>query len=162
MNTPGKVKGFELEIEARPIAGLMINGALGYSKFDSPDLKVATRANDRLPAIPELNGTIGIQYVIEAPLLGGTITPRLDWFYTGDIKTSAARNTYNQPAYSIFNSRLTYANEEHEFSVSAGVSNLFKQQYYYNFFIYQDIGFPNVNGQPGAPRQWSLELTKKF
>jgi iron complex outermembrane receptor protein len=162
VNTPGKVKGFELEMEFRPIEGLAINGAVGYSKFDSPDLKIATRANDRLAGLPEWNGTMGIQYRIPAEPLGGSITPRLDWFYTGDIKMSAARNTYNQPAYSLFNGRLTYANDEHELTVALGVTNLFKKRYYYNFFVYQDIGFPNVNGQPGTPRQWFVELNKKF
>nr|WP_250890481.1 TonB-dependent receptor [Sphingobium nicotianae] len=162
VNTPGKVKGFELEMEFRPIEGLAINGAVGYSKFDSPDLKIATRANDRLAGLPEWNGTMGIQYTIPAEPIGGTVTPRLDWFYTGDIAMSAARNTYNQPAYSLFNGRVTYANTEHEFTVSLGVTNLFNKRYYQNFFIYQDIGFPNVNGQPGTPRQWFVELSKKF
>lgn len=162
INTPGKVKGFEIEMEARPIDGLAINAAVGFAKFDSPDLKLPTRANDRLAGLPEWNGTIGIQYMLDAPQLGGTVTPRLDWFYTGDIKPSAARNTYNQPAYSLFNSRLTYHHEEHDVSVALGVTNLFDKRYYYNFFIYQDIGFPNVNGQPGTPRQWFVELSKKF
>ncbi|MBN8829645.1 MAG: TonB-dependent receptor [Sphingomonadales bacterium] len=162
VNTPGKVKGFEVEMEVRPIEGLAINGAIGFAKFDSPDLKIATRANDRLAGLPEWNGTLGIQYRIEAEPLGGSITPRLDWFYTGNIAMSAARNTYNQPAYSLFNGRLSYANDEHQVTVSLGVSNLFDKRYYHNFFVYQDIGFPNVNGQPGAPRQWFVELGKKF
>jgi len=162
VNTPGKVKGFELEAELRPIEGLSINGAVGFAKFDSPDLKLSTRANDRIAGVPEWNGTIGAQYVIQAEPLGGTITPRLDWFYTGSIAMSAARNTYNQPAYSLFNGRLTYANIEHEATISLGVTNLFDKLYYHNFFVYQDIGFPNVNGQPGAPRQWFVEFSKKF
>lgn len=161
-NTPGKVKGVELEVEVRPFDGLAINGAVGYAKFDSPDLQVATRANDRLSGLPEINGTIGIQYEFVAEQLGGSITPRLDWFYTGDIAMSASRNTYNQPAYSLFNGRLSYANDEHDLTVAVGVSNLFNQRYYQNFFIYQDIGFPNVNGQPGAPRQWFVEVGKRF
>jgi len=162
VNTPGKVKGFEIELEARPIEGLLINGAIGYAKFDSPDLKVSTRANDRLAGLPEWNGTLGVQYLIPADAIGGTVTPRLDWFYTGNIKTSAARNTYNQPAYSLFNGRITYANEKYDATIALGVTNLFDKRYYQNFFIYQDIGFPNVNGQPGAPRQWYVELTKNF
>ena len=162
VNTPGKVKGFELEVEFRPIEGLAINGAVGYAKFDSPDLKIATRANDRLSGLPEVNGTIGIQYRFEDEQLGGSVTPRLDWFYTGDIAMSAARNTYNQPAYSLFNGRLTYENDEHELTVALGVSNLFDQRYYHNFFVYQDIGFPNANGQPGAPREWFVEIGKRF
>jgi len=160
VNTPGKVKGFEVEVEARPIDGLMINAALGYAHFTSPDLKNPARANDRLAGLPEWNGTLGVQYEIPVPT--GSVTPRVDWFYTGNIKTSAVRNTYNQPAYSLFNGRITYHNDEHDFSVVLGATNLFNKRYYYNFFIYQDIGFPNVNGQPGRPREWYLEVNKKF
>jgi iron complex outermembrane receptor protein len=162
VNTPGKVKGFEVEVEARPFDGLLLNGALGYSHFTSPDLKVATRANDRIIGIPEINANIGVQYRAESTALGGAITPRLDWIYTGSIAMSATRNTYNQPAYSTFNARLTYTNEEHDFSVAVGATNLFNKLYYRNYFVYQDIGFPGVNGQPGSPREWFLEVGKKF
>jgi iron complex outermembrane receptor protein len=162
VNTPGKVKGFEVEVEARPFDGLLLNGAVGYSHFSSPDLKVATRANDRIVGVPELNANVGIQYRAEAAAIGGAITPRLDWIYTGSIAMSATRNTFNQPAYSVFNSRLTYSNDEHDFTVSLGATNLFGKKYFRNYFVYQDIGFPNVNGQPGSPREWFLEIGKKF
>jgi len=162
VNTPGKVKGFELEAEARPIDGLSINGAVGYAHFTSPDLRIASRANDRLAGIPEINATAGIQYTLPVTSLGGTLSPRLDWFYTGSIAESSARNDYNQPAYSTFNARLTYANDEHKFTVSVGATNLFSKLYYRNFFVYQDIGFPNVNAQPGPPREWFVEIGKRF
>jgi iron complex outermembrane receptor protein len=162
VNTPGKTKGFELEVEARPVRGLTINGAIGYARFTSPDLRIATRANDRLAGLPEINANIGAQYVAEVAPLGGTITPRLDWFYTGNIAMSPSRNTYNQAAYSVFNGRLTYANEAHKFTVAVGATNLFNKKYYRNYFVYQDIGFPNVNAQPGPPREWFLEVGKKF
>lgn len=162
VNNPGKVKGFEIEAEIAPFSGLLINASVGYAKFKSPDLNIPTRANNRLPAIPEINANAGIQYTAQVPALAGTITPRLDWAYTGTIFPSGARNTYNQPAYSVFNTRVTYYNSEHDFTLSVGATNLFKKLYYQNFFIYQDIGFPNNNGQPGAPRQWFLEIGKKF
>jgi iron complex outermembrane receptor protein len=162
VNTPGKVKGFEVEVEARPFDGMLINGSIGYAHFTSPDLKVSTRANDRIIGIPEINANIGAQYRAEAAFLGGAITPRLDWVYTGSIAMSATRNTYNQKAYSLFNGRITYSNDEHQFTVAAGATNLFKKLYYRNYFVYQDIGFPNVNGQPGAPREWFLEVGKRF
>ena len=62
----------------------------------------------------------------------------------------------------MFNGRLSYYNSEHEFTLAAGATNLFNKNYYQNFFVYQDIGFPNNNAQPAAPRQWFLELGKKF
>ena len=162
VNTPGKSKGVELEIEANPIDGLSLNATLGYAHFSSADLRVATRANDRLAGVPEWTASAGIQYKLPVDALHGAITPRLDWFYTGTIAQSAQRNDYNQPAYSVFNGRITYSNDDHDFSISAGATNLFNQFYYRNFFVYQDIGFPNVNGQPGPPREWFLTFGKKF
>jgi len=162
VNTPGKVKGFEVEVEANPLSGLLINASVGYSKFSSPDLEVATRANDRLAGLPEINASAGIQYTARTSALAGSITPRLDWSYTGSIDPSAARNTFNQKPYSVFNGRITYRNDDHDFTLAVGATNLFNKLYYQNFFIYQDIGFPNNNAQPAAPRQWFVEIGKKF
>jgi len=162
-NTPGKVKGFELEMEFRPIGGLSMSGAVGYHKFTAPDLEERPEgANKRLNAIPEWNANFGIQYEIEAPGIGGSVTPRLDWFYTGSQVYDATRTEYNQDGYSLVNARLTYRNDEHDFTVAAGVTNLFNQFYWRNYFVYQSIGWPQVNGQPGTPREWSVKVSKRF
>lgn len=162
VNTPGKVKGVEAEVSATPIHGLTLTGSMGYQRFTSPDLEAATRANDRLAGIPEMTASASIDYEIPAPFLHGTISPHLDWFYTGDITESASENLYNQPAYSTFNLRVSYRNEDHNFTISAGATNLFNKFYYQNFFVYQDIGYPNSEGQPAAPREWYLTISKKF
>lgn len=163
LNTPGKVKGIEAELEARPIEGVVINGSLGYAKFSSSDLdeRPAT-SNKRLANIPEWTASAGIQYEIPTPALSGTITPRLDWLYTGSMVYSITRLETNQPAFSTFNGRITYANDEHDLSVALGVVNLFNKFYWRNFFVYKDIGFPQVNGQPAPPRQWTLTVSKRF
>jgi len=161
-NTPGKVKGLEIEFEARPVDGLSLNGSLGYAKFDSPDLKAAGRANDRVVGIPEWNANAGIQYELQTPMLGGSVTPRLDWFYTGSIAFSANRNDLTQSAYSVFNGRVTYRNDEHKFSVALLATNLFNKAYYYNYFDYQSLGFPNTNAQPSRPREWAITVSKQF
>jgi iron complex outermembrane receptor protein len=163
VNIPGKVKGLEAEIEANPFEGFTLSGTVGYSKFSSSDLDARpATSNKRLLNIPDWTASAGAQYVFQAPQLGGTVTPRLDWFYMGSIVYSITRKETNQPGYSTFNARVTYDNEDHDFAVSAGVVNLFNQFYWRNFFVYQDIGFPQVNAQPAPPRQWSLTLSKKF
>src|SRR5690606_19435512 len=79
-NTPGEVKGFEVEVDFRPLDGLAIGGSIGYHKFKSGDLDARPEGqNRRLVAIPELEANAGIQYEFDAPALQGTITPRLDW-----------------------------------------------------------------------------------
>ncbi|RYE66741.1 MAG: TonB-dependent receptor, partial [Oxalobacteraceae bacterium] len=92
----------------------------------------------------------------------GTLTPRLDWSYQSSRAPSTRTTAWNQPAYSIVNARLTYDMPESGFAISAGVTNLFDKLYYENFFILQDSGQSNVQGQPAAPRQWYLQLKKTF
>ena len=166
VNTPGKAKGFELELEALPIDGLMVNGSIGYTRFTSADLKVPGRLTHRLTAvgigIPEWTASAGIQYEVAAPALDGSITPRLDWFYTGSIPFDAVDPAFFQSAYSVFNARLTYRNDKYDLSISLGATNLFDKFYYRNFFIYNNIGFASTEGQPSAPREWYLKISKKF
>lgn len=163
VNIPGKVKGVELEVEASPFDGLSLNGSLGYSSFSSPDLKARpATSNRRLLQIPDWTASAGIQYQIEAEKLGGTITPRLDWYYTGPIVYSVTRKDTNQPGFSTFNARIAYTHTASDITAALAVTNLFDKFYWRNFFVYQDIGFPHVNGQPAPPRQWSLSLTKRF
>lgn len=160
-NTPGKVKGFEIEVDFRPLDRLALGGSIGYHKFTSADLDARPAGqNRRLNAIPELEANAGIQYEFDAP--GGTITPRLDWFFTGSQVYSPDRTEYNQESYSLVNARVTYHNSEYDFDISAGITNLFDQFYWRNYFIYQSIGYPQINGQPGAPREWNLTVAKRF
>ena len=160
VNTPGKVKGFEAEIEAHPFENFTLTGSVGYSKFDSPDLQIASRVNKRLVGIPDWTASAGAEYNIEA--FGGTVTPRLDWFYQGSIVYSAVSTTYNQPGYSVFNTRITYYNPHLDTQISVGATNLFNTFYYRNFFIYQELGYPNVNAQPSPPREFFVSLRKNF
>jgi iron complex outermembrane receptor protein len=163
LNSPGKVKGLEAEIDIRPVAGLAINGSVGYSSFTAPDLEaLPATSNRRALRIPNWTASAGIQYEISADMLGGTITPRLDWFYQGSMVYSVTRKDTNQPGFSTFNARLTYHNREHDFDVSLGATNLFNNFYYRNLFVYQDIGNASLNGQPSPPREWYLTLAKKF
>ncbi len=66
------------------------------------------------------------------------------------------------PGKSLFNARLTYNNDDHNFTIAAGVVNLFNKFYYINVFDYQPLGYPQTDAQPAAPRTWSLTITKRF
>ena len=160
INTPATIWGFEAEATAEPVDGLVFNGAVGYHKFSSPD--VDNRAiNPRQPE-PFWTANAGVQYTIEGAPLGGTITPRVDWSYQGSRIQSTRTTEWNEPAYSLVNARLTYALPDEGFSIALGVTNLFDKLYYHNFFILQDFGQSNVQGQPAAPREWYLRLAKDF
>jgi iron complex outermembrane receptor protein len=162
INTPATVRGFEVEYVVNPLDGLVINGSVGYSKFKSPD--ILARTVNRRQFNPFWTANAGVQYEIMADALGGSVTPRLDWTYESSQIVSGTSTKYNDlmPQRSLFNARLTYMNEEHEFSVALGITNLFDKFYYRNVFDYQGLGYPQTDAQPAPPREWYLTLSKRF
>ncbi len=162
VNVPATVRGAELEYTIEPIDRLTINGSVGWSKFKSPD--IAARTVNRRQFNPFWTANAGIAYEIPAEALQGSFTPRIDWAYQSSEVISGTSTKYNDlnGARSIVNARLTYDNDEYDFTVAAGVTNLFDKFYYLNWFDYQAFGRPNTQAQPGAPRQWYLTVSKRF
>jgi iron complex outermembrane receptor protein len=161
-NQPAKVRGFEAEYTINPIQNLIINGSVGWSKFTSPD--ISARTVNRRQSNPFWTANGGVQYMIPAEFLGGTITPRLDWTYESSQIVSGTSTKYNYllPGKSLFNGRVTYDNKDHDFTLAVGVVNLFNKFYYINVFDYQPLGYPQTDAQPAAPRTWSVTLSKRF
>jgi iron complex outermembrane receptor protein len=162
LNTPGEVYGFELELQAEPVDNLRFDASVGYARFKSEDLQLPGRITDKLTGIPEWNASAGVQYEYELASGDGSITPRLDWLYTGPTDFSTSRPELNGLEYSVFNGRITYQNYPNGFSVALGVTNLFDKFYYLNFFDLSGFGFPQTNAQPARPREWSVTVSKRF
>jgi len=161
-NLPATIRGFELEYTINPLANLVINGSLGWSKFRSPDIKA--RTVNRRQSNPFWTASGGIQYLIQADAIGGSITPRLDWTYESSQIVSGTSTKYNDlmPGKFLFNGRLTYENEGYDFTLAVGVVNLFNKFYYRNVFDYQGLGYPQTDAQPAPPREWYLTASKRF
>jgi iron complex outermembrane receptor protein len=161
-NQPATVRGVEMEYTINPIDNLEINGAVGWSKFKSPDIE--DRTVNRRQSNPFWTASAGIQYRMESDYLGGSVTPRLDWTYESSQVVSGSSTKYNylMPGKSLFNGRLTYENYQYDFSLALGVVNLFNKFYYRNVFDYQGLGYPQTDAQPAPPREWYLTLKKRF
>jgi len=148
------VRGVELEATAEPIDDLVINGSLGYTDRGA--------STGRPVGFPDWTGSAGIQYTAQVPLLKGSLTPRLDMFYTSRTAYDTNNPQYDEPARTIFNARLTYRNLDYDFDLALGATNLFNKQYYLQKTIFTAIGAPANIGQPAAPREWYLSLSKHF
>lgn len=177
------IKGVEIETTIRPVDGLIIDGAVSYLDFDYKNFGTFTTTigqttstvavggptnlngpqfGDYAPYTPKWKWSVGIQYAID---LGnsGSLTPRFDASYQGDIYTASANRSSNLiDAYTVANARLTWRNLDEDLDVSLEVSNLFDK--YYLLTIYdQTIGGQGfATGQPGRPREWAVTLKKKF
>ncbi len=155
-----KVKGFELELTARPLDGLTIDGSMSYLNFKFGKPYIATGEVEEgasRPGIGDFKWSAGIQY--EAILASGaTLTPRVDAFYTpGYCGNFACTPISSNDSYTLLNGRLTYRTADRDWSVALEVTNITNKLYYLNKFatVY-------AVGQPGRPREWAVTVKRNF
>ncbi len=175
-----EMKGIEAEATIRPVDGLLIDlsGAFldfdykEFATFDTPAgcVSVGGPTNINAPQFgdypaftPRWKWSAGAQY--EIPLGGnaGSLTPRVDAAYQGDIHTNPINRDSNLiESYVLANARLTWRNEGEDLEVALEVTNLF-DEYYYLTINDQTTGSQGyANAQPGRPREWAVAVKKKF
>ncbi|SEJ93903.1 iron complex outermembrane recepter protein [Sphingobium sp. AP50] len=159
-----QVFGWEAEAQFHPADGLSIDASVGYLDFDYTKITNAATlvTKDMIaPFISKWQLSAGIQY--EADLGGnGTLTPRIDWSWRSNFYYNSVNNAYNliDPP-SLVNARLTYQAADKDWSLSAGVTNLF-DKFYYNG-VAENVGtFGVVTGTVGRPREWTVTVKKNF
>jgi iron complex outermembrane recepter protein len=164
-NNVGKanVKGFELEIDARPVQGLSFDGSLSYLDFQykSTGASGVPLAN-KTPYTPKWTYSFGVQY--DYQMSSGTLGARFDGSYQSNVFSEA----FNGPTNSIGsrflgNARLSYTTDDKDWQISAEVQNVFNK-YYYNSVedISKVANFGAVTGSPGLPRTWALTVKRNF
>jgi iron complex outermembrane receptor protein len=165
-----EMKGAELETVMRPIEHLSIDASYSYLDFKytriNPDAGGPTRPTGpqfgmRPAYVPKTKWSAGIQYEIPLGDLG-TLTPRLDVSYQGDLFTNGANAATNLiESYTLSNARLTWRNGKGDWESSLEVTNLSDRYYYLTRFDqYTLTGV--TDGQPGRPREWALTVKRKF
>ena len=164
-----KIDGFEVELDARPIPGLSIDGAFSYTDFRFVN---GIEGSNIVPGVtqaafvPEWKYALGAQYEI---WLGdaGTLTPRLDWTWQSEMQSTIPNNA---PGYELgeiesrglLNARITYrtADEDWEFALAA--TNLTDQFYYNNKYDRSNQVGGNAYGMPGRPREFMASIKRNF
>jgi iron complex outermembrane receptor protein len=119
------------------------------------------------PRTPEWNYGLGIEYQFQLGA-GATLTPRLDWTYQSDIwfTTNPVAGIVNeedgrQPAYDVFNARVTWASADNRWTVSAYGLNLADEYYFWGkLSLLGNSG--REQGNPAPPREWGLGVRYNF
>jgi iron complex outermembrane receptor protein len=173
------IKGVELETTIRPVQGMIIDGSVSYIDFvykrfgtyttgtttvavGGPTNLNGPQFGDYAPYTPKWKWSVGAQYQID---LGsaGSLTPRADAAYQGDIYTASANRTSNLiDGYTVANARLTWRNKNQDLDISFEVSNIFDKYYLLTVYDQTVGGQGYANGQPGRPREWAVSVKKKF
>ncbi|MEP7243465.1 MAG: TonB-dependent receptor, partial [Gammaproteobacteria bacterium] len=165
-----QIKGAELETEIHPVEHLSIDGSISYLKFKYTRINPAAGGPTRptgpqfgmVPAYtPTRKWSVGVQYEIPLNTLG-TLTPRIDASYQGDVYTNGANAATNRiGSYTLANARLTWRNAGGSWESSFEVTNLTDQYYFLTRFD-QFTLTGLADGQPGRPREWALTVKRKF
>lgn len=103
------IKGFEMEIAARPTRGLDLNLGVGYvdAKFDTlaaSAIGSGFRLGDRVPQIPDWSINAGISYGFETG--AGELTVRGDLSHKGSQFLTPADVSSFQDGYTLFGARI--------------------------------------------------------
>ena len=169
------LKGFEVELNARPVDGLLIDGALSYLDFEydefnefdgafagGPNNPAGPQFGDYPPYTPEWKWSIGVQYEVEMGN-AGSITPRIDAAYQSDTYVRSSNSASGLlPGYTLANARLTWRNADEDLEIAAEVTNLFGKYYYLTGFDLTFAGAGFSTAQPGRPREWAVTVKKSF
>ncbi len=162
-NNVGKadVKGFELEINARPTDGLSIDGSLSYIDFKYKDTGTSgVPLTDVTPYTPKWTYSFGVQQ--DFTMKSGTLSARFDGQYRSQVYTDAFNAATNQ-VDSLFlgNARLSYTTADKDWMVSLEVKNVFNKYYYASI---EDVknAFGTISASPGMLRTWAVTIKKDF
>jgi iron complex outermembrane recepter protein len=160
------IKGAELEIESRPVAGLSIDASGSLLSFDYSTLspyavKAGITPQMTTPYAPKWKLSAGLQYAVS---LGawGSLTPRVDGSYQDALYTASQNSLYNRiPAYTLLNARLTWADRSDHWQIALSGTNLTNRLYYTGIFDNRGSS-QTVQGAPGPPAQWAITIKRTF
>ncbi len=163
------IEGVELEMNAAPVSGLLLNASGGYLWFDTLSLGLAAHApaafaptlKTQPPYVPKFKMNLGVQYAID---LGkaGTLTPRLDWTYQSRVFNDPTNDPLaSQAGYSLVNARLSYEPEDTNWMIAIEVKNLLDKKYYVNMSDFLP-SYGTLDAQPGPPRTIFATVRRSF
>ena len=168
-NAPkSEVTGGEVELRAKPAPALDLRASLGVldSKYDELFLRFKDRAGNKLIMAPDLSMSVSADWRV-AQLAPGDLHVAFDANYYGKQFFDALdTERVAQPAYSIFNARLSLVGRaQQHLSVAAWGKNLFNRQYL-SYGLAQrnaeDGGVGLDYALVGEPRTYGLEATYRF
>jgi len=160
-----RIKGFEAELQARPVSDLLLSANVGYTHFRYKKLVANVQGltlDSPNTRVPDWNASGSIQYDWNLAN-GGVVTPRVDVSYRSRIyySTSRANVSAQQEPFAIVNARLTYAAPGSGWSLSVAATNLF-DKFYYTTLTDQRESFGFLSGTIARPREIFATIRHEF
>lgn len=157
------IAGAELDIVARPAAGLNFNAGVGYVddefKRIDPALLSVINYDTQIPKTPTWTVSTGAQYTF--PLAGlGIMSLRGDYSYRSKTFTEIRNSTaVAQDEYGLLNARVSLVSPKERWEFSLSGLNLTDEKYI-SSGVFLATGISTA--AYGIPRTWSFSMRYRF
>ena len=156
------ITGFELELQARPGAGFVVEGAVGLTDAGYDEIDQATTfvaRDNEFERVSKWTASAAVARAFETGM--GTITPRVDWAY----RSRFFNNTFNtpriaQPGYHVVDASVTLTTADERFGLTGGVKNIGDEDYLISGVL--GDAFQSFEGLYNRGREWYLTLRAGF
>ncbi|NOZ41917.1 MAG: TonB-dependent receptor [Alphaproteobacteria bacterium] len=157
------IKGFELELQATPAEGWLINASVGYLDAGYKTINFAStfiNINNRFDRVSDWTLSASASREITFGD-GSSLTPRLDWSYRSGFYNDAFNTPQiYQGGYNLLNTNITWKSADENLSLTAGVRNLTDKKYLQTGII--GDAFQSYEGLYDRGRQWYLTTRFNF
>jgi iron complex outermembrane receptor protein len=170
---PAVIEGIEFELSTAIGEFWAVNFGTGYLEYDAPAITAggpsvitpcgfdfcAPALKGAPPGQPQQNFTGGVSFFAMMPN-GGTLTPRIDFFWTDEIESLQPGAIID--AYTLTNFRLTYETPNRDWSLSLALTNATDEFYHVNNFDLRAFDIGTFEAQPGRPQEYSVTFRHNF
>ena len=165
----GEIKGFEVEVVARPAPGWDLNLAVGHTKTKYTEVGLGLGPTQILPInlktrfvkSPEWTASAGVQRRIDLGQAGG-LTLRGDLSYFGKYYNDIANDPdLAQGAYSLVGARITWDSPDDLWRVEVFGTNLTDEQVKVSGNA-SSAAFGLKEASYGPPMEWGVSLAREF
>jgi iron complex outermembrane receptor protein len=171
---PAVIDGLELEVATTIGEFWAVNAAFGYLDYSADAIAAglpnpltpcgrafcaAEQDGGAPPGQPQRNMSGGVSYFASLPN-GGTITPRLDFFWTDTIDSLQPGATIGD--YALTNARVTYETPSRDWALSFSLTNATDEFYHITNFDLRAFDIGTFEAQPGRPREWAVSFRHSF
>jgi iron complex outermembrane receptor protein len=158
------IKGVEAELEFHPLPAWSLDGSWSdlWFKYTSFARPVGIPVGASEAGLIKSKYSLGTQYELDLPN-GATLTPRVDFAYTGGFNTQAVPTAGSAVGgYHLLNAHLTYRTDGGKWQISATGSNLANKLYYNSVFDLRSVGAGADFALIAPPREYSIQVEHRF
>jgi iron complex outermembrane receptor protein len=157
------IQGLELEIQASPGDGWLIEAMLSYldPQYDDIDTEITLIGKDfDFERVPEWTSSIGVSKEFSLDN-NGLLIARLDWSYRDETYNDAYNSEIlKTDSYDLWDASLRWTNGEGDWSVMLSGRNLSDEEYLITGVA--GTAFQSFEGMYDRGQQWLLEVRKDF